>query len=55
MIKTEPNEERAVAISADTFADYKKKIESHINKTYMRSIQAPVGVKPKLVTWMQLT
>ena len=55
MIKTEPDEERAVAISSDTFADYKKMIETHINKTYMRSIQAPVGVKPKLVTWMQLT
>ena len=55
MIKTEPDEKRAVAISADTFANYKKKIESHINKTYMRSIQAPVGVKPKLITWMQLT
>ena len=54
-IKCEQNEERAVAISAEDFAEYKKKVESHINRTYMRSVQAPVGVKPKLVTWMQLT
>ena len=54
-IKCEQNEERAVAISAEDFAEYKKKVENHINRTYMRSVQAPVGVKPKLVTWMQLT
>ena len=54
-IKCEQNEERAVAISAEDFAEYKKKVENHINRTYMRSVQAPVGIKPKLVTWMQLT
>ena len=54
-IKCERREERAVAISAEDFAIYKKKVESFINRTYMRSIQAPVGVKPRLITWMQLT
>lgn len=54
-IKCDKEEERAVAISAEDFAVYKKKVESFINRTYMRSIQAPVGVKPRLITWMQLT
>lgn len=54
-IKCEQSEERAVAMSADKFSEYKKKVESYINRTYMRSIQAPIGIKPKLITWMQLT
>lgn len=53
-IKCDKSETRTVTISAEQFTDYKKKTESYINRTYMRSIQAPVGVKPKLITWMQL-
>lgn len=54
-IRCEQSEQRAVAISPEDFAECKKKIESYINRTYMRSIQAPIGIKPKLITWMQLT
>ena len=53
-VKTEPEVPRVVTVSSDEFSEYKRKIESHINRTYMRSIQAPVGIKPRLVTWMQL-
>ena len=31
-----------------------ERIEKHIKKSYMRTVQAPMGVKPRLVTWMQL-
>ena len=54
IIKTAPEESRTVTISPDECEQYKKKISSYINRTYMRAIQAPVGVKPRLVTWMQL-
>ena len=54
IVKTEPEVPRVVTVSSDQFSEYKRKIESHINRTYMRSIQAPVGIKPRLVTWMQL-
>lgn len=53
-IKSDITTPRFLNVSADTFADIRKTIESYINKTYMRSIQAPIGVKPRLVTWMQL-
>ena len=29
-------------------------IENYIKKNYMRSVQAPLGVRPRLVTWMEL-
>ena len=28
--------------------------EKYIKKNYMRSVQAPLGVRPRLVTWMEL-
>ena len=36
------------------FADARKTIENYIKKNYMRSVQAPLGVRPRLVTWMEL-
>lgn len=53
-IRCEHDEERILAITESDFAGARRRIESHIKKTYMRAIQAPVGVKPRLVTWMQL-
>mgnify|MGYP001439903159 CR=1 FL=1 len=32
----------------------KKKIERHIDRTRMRQLQAPIGVNPKLVCWMEI-
>ena len=34
--------------------DARKKIEHHIRK-YLRDIQAPMGTKPKLITWMEIS
>lgn len=53
-IKSEPEDIRMLSISTDNFAEIRKVIESHITKTYMRSVQAPMGIRPRLVTWMQL-
>ena len=38
----------------EEFATAKKKIEDYLKKNYLRRVQAPIGVKPRLVTWMQL-
>ena len=35
-------------------ADARKKIEHHIRK-YLRDIQAPMGAKPKLIAWMEIS
>ncbi len=53
-ILCEVDEPRKLLTNEAGFTEARKVIESHINKSYMRSIQAPIGVKAKLVTWMEL-
>lgn len=47
-------EPRVLTVSAEQFAAVRKKADTYIRKNYMRAVQAPIGVKPRLVTWMQL-
>ena len=53
-IKTEKEEPRIVSVTAEDFINCTKQVESHIKKTYLRAIQAPIGVNAKLITWMEL-
>lgn len=53
-IKTTEGEARVLTIKEEDFKVYRKKVEKHIDRYYMRSIQAPVGVNYKLITWIQL-
>ncbi|MNE29652.1 hypothetical protein D3C80_1231420 [compost metagenome] len=32
----------------------RKAVEAHITQGYLRQVQAPIGVKPVLKTWMEL-
>lgn len=34
--------------------EIRKKLDKHLNKTYLRKVQAPVGVAPILRAWMEL-
>ena len=47
-------EPRRLETTEEDFAAVRKTIEAYIKKSYMRAVQAPIGVKPRLVTWMQL-
>ena len=50
-----PREEpRVLSTTEETFASVRKIVDNHIKRSYMRAVQAPLGVKPRLVTWMQL-
>lgn len=53
-IQCEAEEPRYVSIEEEQFVAIRKRMESYIKKSYMRAIQAPLGIKPRLVTWMQL-
>lgn len=53
-IKCETTEPRVFSTTEEEFVQKRKAIEDYIKKSYMRVVQAPVGVKPRLVTWMQL-
>jgi hypothetical protein len=54
MIKSENDTPRVLSVQNDDFAAVKKQIDAYISKSYMKAIQAPIGVKPRLSAWMQL-
>lgn len=54
LIRCDENEPRVVTATEEHFAQARKKAEDYIKKSYMRSVQAPLGVKPRLVTWLEL-
>jgi len=53
-IRCDKSESRILSITADEFVELRKELENHIKKTYLRSVQAPIGVKQKLIAWMEL-
>ncbi len=53
-IRSEPETPRILEIEQTVLSDIRKKIEKHITKTYLRRVQAPVGIKPVLKAWMEL-
>ena len=53
-IITEKEDPRIVSVTAEEFGESKKQVEGYIKKSYLRAIQAPIGVNAKLLTWMEL-
>lgn len=53
-IQCQKDEFRRLETSAEDFTSVRKTVEQHIKKNYMKAVQAPLGIKPRLVTWMQL-
>lgn len=53
-IKCQPDTPRHVEMTADALRTVRLKIEAHIKNTYLKQMQAPVGVKPVLQCWMEL-
>ncbi len=55
IIRSDPKTVPVRRIEKDTLSDIRKKIEKHITNTYLKKVQAPIGVKPTLRTWMELS
>jgi superfamily II DNA/RNA helicase len=53
-IDCQPETPRRVEMTADALRTVRLKIEGHIKNTYLKQMQAPVGVKPSLKCWMEL-
>jgi hypothetical protein len=53
-IRCEPSTPRQCAVAVPTLRDIRLKLEKHITQTYLKKVQAPVGVKPVLKCWMEL-
>lgn len=53
-IRSTPETARRVAFAADDLHSIRLNVEKHIRNTYLKQVQAPVGVKPVLKCWMEL-
>lgn len=55
IIRSTPDTPRVCRIEQLTLTETRKKVEKHIKNTYFKRIQAPVGTKPILKAWMELS
>ncbi|MDQ6938888.1 MAG: phospholipase D-like domain-containing protein [Verrucomicrobiota bacterium] len=54
IIRSKPETPRVIQIEKPTLREIRLKIEKHIKNTYLKQVQAPVGVRPTLKCWMEL-
>jgi len=55
VIRSAPDTPRHCVIERATLSDIRKQMDKHIRNTYLKQVQAPVGVKPRLIAWMELS
>jgi superfamily II DNA or RNA helicase len=53
-IKSETTTPRLCSMEPKTLIEVRGKVEKHIKNTYLKRVDAPVGVKPILRCWMEL-
>lgn len=54
-IRSQPDTPRHCGIAQPTLTEIRVTIEKHIKNTYLKRVDAPVGVKPSLKCWMELS
>ena len=55
LIASKPETLRQHLIPETTLTEMRIKMEKHIKNTYLKQVQAPIGVKPNLKCWMELS
>ena len=53
-IRSKPETRRRCHTDEETLLDIREQIEKHIKNNYLKRVNAPVGVKPRLRCWMEL-
>jgi len=53
-IRSRPSTRRRCTMEEQTLLDIRTKVLKHIKNTYLKRVDAPVGVKPSLKCWMEL-
>ena len=53
-IRSKPDTPRKCTTEEKTLVELRGKIEKHIKNSYLKRVDAPVGVKPALKCWMEL-
>lgn len=54
VIHSKPETPRSCHIAQTILSEARIKVEKYLKNGYLRQVQAPVGVAPKLVAWMEL-
>ena len=54
-IRSDPDTPRVCRMGKDDLVGIRKNIDKHIKNSYLKKVQAPIGVKPVLRAWMELT
>jgi len=53
-IRSGPDTPRVCRMGQDDLIEIRKKMDKYIKNSYLKKVQAPIGVKPVLRTWMEL-
>ncbi|MYI06462.1 MAG: helicase [Gemmatimonadetes bacterium] len=53
-IRSKPATRRRCTMEEKTLLDIRKRVEKHVKNTYLKRVDAPLGVTPRLVCWMEL-
>jgi superfamily II DNA/RNA helicase len=53
-IRSKPETPRKCSTEEKTLIELRGKVEKHIKNTYLKRVDAPVGIKPALRCWMEL-
>lgn len=54
IIHCEPETPRRCEVAQPTLVEARNKVEKHLKNGYFWQVQAPVGVAPRLIAWMEL-
>ena len=53
-IRSKPETPRRCTLQEKSLLDIRNQIEKHIKNSYLKRVDAPIGVKPRLHCWMEL-
>jgi hypothetical protein len=53
-IHSKPETPRKCTAEERTLVDIRARVEKHVKNTYLKRVDAPMGVKPSLKCWMEL-
>lgn len=55
LIRSEPDTPRHCTMDRGALSEIRGKLEKHIKNTYLKQVQAPIGVSPNLKAWLELS
>ena len=55
LIESQPDTPRRTAAAKAELSEIRREMDKHITNTYLRKVQAPIGVSATLLAWMELT